>query len=160
MRSPGSRKPEIADFVAVRKCVSSDSEGVSRNPVKRVLRLERPRAASEDGPPDLAPPLEERCLPACFTVHHNNSKVTVANCGAGCKKLFGRGSIVPGRNFAVDRPWNRQPIFRGPRRWDRARPECLAGDRSCRAAHRRRRCDSRRAYGLLLDRSSRMLQSN
>src|SRR5579864_1041133 len=47
VRSPGARNPEIADFVAVRKYVSSDSEVVSRNPVKRLLRLEMPRAANE-----------------------------------------------------------------------------------------------------------------
>ena len=47
MRRPGPRNPEIADFVAVRKYVTIDSEAVKRNPVKRLLRLEMPRAANE-----------------------------------------------------------------------------------------------------------------
>jgi hypothetical protein len=37
----------MADFVAVRKYVTIDSEVVKRNPVKQVLRLEMPRAANE-----------------------------------------------------------------------------------------------------------------
>ena len=41
MRRPGPRNPEIADFVAVRKYVTIDSEAVKRNPVKRMLRLEK-----------------------------------------------------------------------------------------------------------------------
>jgi hypothetical protein len=95
---PGRRNPEKADFVSIRKYVSSDSADVRWNSERCNVPI-RNASASDRGSVlrSLASSTSERCPIVCFAVRHHNSNVTVANRGAGCKRLFGRGTIVPGK---------------------------------------------------------------